>query len=306
MPITKIGMVSHNWVKDADRVGGFNVSMTPGPRVIPVSNDQSVIPQDFLPLFTLLSLSYSQLYIASSAPTSPQLYDSWYNVNTNELSYWNGSVWVKVDWTRWVKNDIWYRLGKLRISNSQLQVSNDGTNWYQVFPSLGRTVEVVADDTNSADNFKIVYLAVGQTLLVRGKNLARAAAIVPSLWIGNYYHTYSGSAWFGIFPSNMTISDGYGVWVAGNSTSATSGYTSSRNFVPMTEQANEAHNWAMFSIQIANSKMTTVSTGHGEVGTCVQPHIGSGTFPSNGYFLGSFCYEGTKINVDYFAVTRQG
>jgi len=295
-----------SWINfDADTIDGFHASLTPAPNVIPVSNNQSVIPQDFLPLFTPLSVPYSQLYIASSAPASPRLYDSWYNTNTNELSYWNGSAWIKIDWTKWVQNDIWYQLGKLRISNGQLQISNDGTNWYQVFPVLGRIVKVIADDTNSNDNFKIAYLTVGQTLLVSGKNLARAAAIVPSLWIGNYYHTYAGDYWFGIFPSNITISDGYGECIAGIGTSVTVGSTSSRNFVPIQEQANEAHNWAHFSIQIVNNKMTTASVGHGAAGTCVQICIGSGTFPSSGYFLGSFCYEGTRINVDYLAITRQ-
>jgi hypothetical protein len=257
-------------------------------------------------LNNILTIPYSRLYIQSTAPASPALYDSWYNTSTNELSYWNGSVWIKVDWTTWVQNDIWYRLGKLRISNGQLQISNNGTNWYQVFPALGRTVEVIADDTNTADNFKIVYLTVGQTLLVRGKNLARAAAIVPSLYIGNYYHTYPGEYWFGIFPSNITISDGYGQFVVGAGTSIAAASTLSRNFVPIQEQANEAHNWAHFSIQIVNNKMTTASVGHGSAGTCVQACIGSGTFPNSGYFLGSFCYEGTKINVDYLAITRQG
>jgi len=304
MPVVKVGMVSGSGL-DADTLNGFRASLTPAPNVIPVANDQSIIHQDFLPLFTPLSVMYSRLYIQSTALTSPQLYDSFYNTNTNELFYWNGLAWIKVDWTKWVQNDIWYRLGKLRISNGQLQISNDTTNWYQVFPALGRTVEVIADDTNSADNFKIAYLTVGQTLLVRGKNLARAAAIVPSLWIGNYYHTYSGEYWFGIFPSNIAISDGYGELVAGSGTSVGANFTSSRNFVPIIEQANEAHNWAIFSIQIINNKMTTASTGHNTTGTSVAAIIGSGTFPSAGYFLGSFCYEGTKINVDYLAITRQ-
>ena len=302
------GKISIDWLPqgigsnlNADKVDGFHASQTPAPNVIPVSNDQSVIPQDFLPLFTPLSIPYSQLYIQSLAPTTPQLYDSWYNTSTNELFYWNGSVWIKIDWTKWVQNDIWYRLGKLRINNNELQISNNGTNWYKVFPSLGRTVEVIADDANSADNFKIVYLTVGQTLLVRGKNLARVATVEPSLWIGNYYHTYAGHYWFGIFPSNIAISDGYGQYDGGGIAS-----TTSRSFVPIIEQANEAHNWAWFSIQIVNGRMTTASVGHGQAGTCVQANIGSGTFPSNGYFLGSFCYEGTKINVDYLAITRQG
>jgi hypothetical protein len=215
-------------------------------------------------------------------------------------------VWIKVDWTKWVQNDIWYRLGKLRINAGKLEVSNDNTNWYQVFPSLGRTVEVIADDTNTADNFKIAYLTVGQTLLVIGKNLARAVAVVPSLWIGNYYHTYAGENWFGIFPSNITISNGYGEFISGSGTEVIANYTSSRGFVPITQQANEAHNWAHISIQIINNTMTTASVGHISAGTSVGVYIGSGSFPNNGYFLGSFCYEGTRINVDYLAVTRQG
>ncbi len=293
-------------VLNADKVDGFHASLTPAPNVIPVTNTQSVIPQDFIPLFTPLSIPYSQLYIQSSTPTSPKLYDSWYNTNTNELFYWNGFNWIKVDWTTWVQNDIWFSLGKLRISNGQLEISNDERRWYQVFPALGRTVEVIADDNNSADNFKIVYLTVGQTLLVRGKNLARAAAITPSLWIGNYYHTHAWGPWFGIFPSNITISDGYGAYVEGNWTSTRANYTYNRNFVPIIKQAYEAHNWALFSIQILNNRMTVASVGHGETGACVVSNIGSGSFPSTGYFLGSFCREGVRINVDYFAVTRQG
>jgi hypothetical protein len=291
---------------NADKVDGFDVSQTPAPNVIPITNAQSVIPQDFLPLFTPLSIPYSQLYIQSSAPSIPYLYDSWYNIDTNELFYWNGSVWIKVDWIKWVQNDIWFRLGKLRITNGSLEISNNGTNWYRVFPVIGRVVEVVANDTNSADNFKIAYLTVGQTLLVRGRNLARAAAISPSLWVGNYYHTYVGGFWFGIFPSNIAISDGYGQWVTGSYGGVGAYYTSSRTFVPITEQANEAHNWAHFSVQIFNNRMTTASVGHGHAGPCVTANIGSGSFPSNGYFLGSFCYEGTRIDVDYLVITRQG
>jgi prefoldin subunit 5 len=258
-----------------------------------------------IPIFSPLSVPYSRLYIQSTAPTSPQLYDSWYNTITDELSYWNGSAWIKVDWTKWVQNDIWYRLGKLRINTGKLEISNDNTNWYQVFPVLGRTVEVIADDTNTADNFKIAYLTVGQTLLVRWKNLARAAAVTPSLWIGNCYHTYPGDNWFGIIPSNITISNGYGQYVLGYGTTVSTNYTFNRNFVPIIKQANESLNWVHFSMQIVNTTMTTTAIGHGYLGVGVTANIGAGAFTSNAYFLGSFCYEGAKITV-YSAITRQG
>jgi hypothetical protein len=34
--------------------------------------------------------------------------------------------------------------------------------------------------------------------------------------------------------------------------------------------------------------------------------MGGGLFPKTSYFLGSFCCDGTKTNVTYLAITRQG
>jgi hypothetical protein len=293
---------------DADKVDGFDASQTPSPNVIPVSNDQSVIPQDFLPLFTPLSVPYSQLYIAFSAPASPQVYDSFYNTNTNELFYWNGSAWIKVDWTKWVQNDIWYRLGKLRISNGQLQVSNDGTNWYQVFPALGRTVEVIADDTNTADNFKIAYLTVGQALLLRNKYKIRCACINPSAWSGELKHSSTNDFVYGFRPNGINISDGaiQILRAAGNSTGC-AGYTG-YSFVPIVEGTiNDSYNWAAFNF-IVLDKVYQSATGRAiDSWPSGGVFVANGSFPSNGYFIGTMTNRnGINLNVDYLIITRQG
>jgi hypothetical protein len=199
----------------------------------------------------------------------------------------------------------------LRINNGKLEISNNRTNWYQVFPALGKTVEVIANDANTADNFKIAYLTPGQTLLVRGKNLARAAAVEPSSWIGNFYITHAVENWIGIFPSNIAITDGWTQWIQTHSGSSV--YTngvSSFSFVPIADQGGDPNNWDHFSIQIVNNKMLTTAVGHGYAGISASITVSAGSFPSNGYFLGSLCSGGpasaTRINVDYLAITRQG
>ncbi|MCI4435906.1 MAG: hypothetical protein JHC33_03740 [Ignisphaera sp.] len=245
-----------------------------------------------------LVIPYSQLIISNTQPSSPVIYTSWYNTDSDVLSYYDGQNWNNVDWTIWVKNDIWYQLGKLKIDNGKLKISNDNQNWFQVYPSMGRFVEVVADDTNSNDNFKKVYLTVGQGVISRGKNIVRVSAVEPSMWNGNYYHTYAGETWFGIYPSNTLITDGVGAFNGGNRATG-------KNFVPITEQANEQNNWASISIRVVNKKMTTTSVGEGSGGGNAVVCVGYGTFPSNGYFLGRFTYEGNLVNVDYLSITRE-
>ena len=292
-----------NYSNNSDKLDGYDASLTPAPNVIPVTLNNTKLHPSFLDFDfnNYLSIPYAKLYISYTNPTSPEQFANWYDLNTDKLYIWNGSEWIEINWQDRVKADVWYQMGKLRINSNRLEISNDGSNWYQVFPCVGQVIEVVAGDV---DSFKIAYLSVGQTLLVRNKSKVRAAAVDPSLWQGCYYHTYSGLAWFGLFPSGITISDGYGAYVAGASSSTYGDATFSRNFVPITEQAGEAHNWADFSIQIVNNYMTTTSVGHGSSGAIVHAHIGSGSFPSNGYFLGITSYEGTVVNVDYFAVRR--
>jgi len=259
-----------------------------------------------IPIFTPLSVPYSRLYIQSSAPTSPQLYDSWYNTDTNKLFYFNGSAWIKVDWTKWVQNDIWYQLGKLRINNGQLQVSNNGTNWYQVFPAIGRTVEVIADDTNSADNFKIVYLTIGQALLLRNKYRIRCACVNPSIWSGMLKHSLN--SWiYGFKPSGVNISDGaIQILRATNIELGCAGYTGF-SFVPLIEGTTvEADNWVEFNF-IVLSQVYSSATGRA-ISTWPTGGVftARGSFPGNGYFVGTMTNRIANIFVDYMVITRQG
>jgi hypothetical protein len=48
MPVIKIGMVSGEWVQDADKVDGFHASLTPAPNTIPVANSSNKIADGWL------------------------------------------------------------------------------------------------------------------------------------------------------------------------------------------------------------------------------------------------------------------
>jgi len=247
-------------------------------------------------------IPYSRLQIGSAKPATPQLFDSFYDTTTNTLFLWDGQQWIEIDWVSIVQNSPEFRSGKLRITNGILEISNDGTNWYQVIPTIGATVELLT-------NGYTVFLLPGQTFVGRNTDTIPIAAVEDSQFEGTYYYPppSPGNLWFGIIPSGINISDGYGAYVAGSSGKASGNSTSNRTFIPLIEQSgtvSTCDNWAHFSISISNGVMATTSVGHGECGAVVTANIGHGTYPSNGYFIGKWCYEGNPQVVSLFSIRR--
>jgi hypothetical protein len=100
-----------------------------------------------------LQIPYSRLFIQTTPPQNPQLFDSWFNNDplTYSLSYYNGEQWVNVDYLK------------------SLVFGSDETPFDMTcFYSMGKMVEVMADDGNPADDFKIIRLMPGQSLVIRG------------------------------------------------------------------------------------------------------------------------------------------
>lgn len=259
-------------------------------------------------LISPLSLPYSQLTISNSQPSSPNIYDTWYNTNDNTLHYYDGSNWQQVDWTKWVQDDIWYKAGVMKIDSGQLKISNDNNNWYQIFPSLGRVVEVVADDTSTSDNSKIAYLAPGQSLLVRSKKLFRAAIAYPSFWRGETYYYQTGAYSAGIIPSGTSGSDGTVKAVYTSSSSTYVNSSSSLAYLTLAKNIN-AGVFKSVALHLGKNSNTLIlameaqgfsfgSTPDGEVS------FARITFPSSGYFIGSFYYNNSTTNIDYALLTR--
>jgi hypothetical protein len=274
-----------------------------------VSNYSSVSPLS--PLF----LPYSQLTISDSQPSSPNIYDTWYNTKDNTLQFYDGSNWQQVDWTKWVQDDIWYKAGRLKIDSGQLKISNNNNDWFQIFPSLGRVVEVVADDTKSDDNSKIAYLAPGQSLLVKSKTFFRAAITYPTYWRGELFYYKSGSYPGGILPSNSSGSDG-SVSAINNSTSSSSVSGSNQSSLSYLTIAKSIYSgvFKSFALQLlyySSSELHYTMTSHGmsvNYGSTSTPTgeitFSKISFPTNGYFIGSFYYNGSTTNIDYALFTR--
>jgi len=298
------------WVGiSADTVDGFHASQTPGANLIPVST--KILHPDWL-ISPVYQIPYTRLRIGTQLPNTAILYDTFYKTNTNELFVFDGQDWLKIDWQKFLVGSPEYRAGKLRVNNGRLEISNNGSDWYQVIPTIGKVVEYVASTSDPNNDPTVLYLLPGQTFVNRGIQTyrARVACVSPMSFELHYYYPppSPGYTWLGIFPSGMTISNGYGEFVTGSGTITGASYTTNRNFVPITEQAGfnpfADDNWAMVMIYVAENVMSTSSVGHGESGTCIVSCIGHGTFPSNGYYLGNFCYEGNLQNVKYFSITR--
>ena len=246
------------------------------------------------------SIPYSELYIGNTEPTAPKLWDSFYNETNDKLFLWNGAEWVEIDWEGRAENDIWYRLNKLRIQNGKLEISNNGTDWYQIYPSIGNVVRIIADDLNPSENYKVAYLSVGQTYLLKNGRRIRCASIEPSLWIGNCVHMYSEDYWFGIRPSGILISNG-GI-------TNHEGYDYlNKQFIPLLDGNIYPPNWVNYNIKIYSNQMLALSNGFISASgayTMAATTASFGSFPSNGYWIGITVHEETEIDVDYFAIRR--
>lgn len=135
--------------------------------------------------------------------------------------YGSGNDWYEIDWTKWIVNDPWYRAGKLRIYNGELQVSNNRKNWFKVIPTVGETLFFGVDPDPSYDYSPyngekyILYLAPGQSVILGSEYnyYFNVACVSPSCWRCSVFNYSYDMRLYGIIPSG----------VDGNSTGLTYG-----------------------------------------------------------------------------------
>ncbi len=246
--------------------------------------------------YALFNINYTRIFVGTSFPSSATDYDSYYDINAKKLYVYISGNWQEINWQNYIKDDRLYKEGKLRINNTTgaLEIMSSNTTWYEIIPTIGKVFEPV-----SYTGY-VYYIAPGQTYNGISSSVAPIIAINNISFKGLYFHAYSGNAWFGIFPSGIAISNGAGVFVNGSGANTTSG----RNFVPIQEQAPVNTNWADISIQVISNTMFTTSIGYGETNV-LQACLGYGSFPANGYYLGTWCYEGKPIVVNYISIRRE-
>ncbi len=250
---------------------------------------------------SIFAIPYTKLYVDINFPSGIIYdYDSFYNINTKELFVFISGTWQKVNWQQFIKSDRLYKEGRLRIndSTSALEIQSTDGRWYEIVPTIGAAFTPVSYTKY------VYYIAPGQIFNGYSSSIAPIIAINSMIYRIVEYHRSGGGYWFGIFPSGLTISDGYHGLIVGGASAFTT-YTINRSFVPVTNQSGNYINFANISMHIYNNKLTTTSVVYGEGTPYIQTEIGCGTFPTNGYYLGVWCYEGSIINVDLISIKRE-
>jgi hypothetical protein len=245
--------------------------------------------------FSEFEIPYTRLFVDTDFPTNVTEYDSFYKINTKELYIFISNSWQKINWQQYIKSDKLYKEGRIRINNSTsaLEIQNANNSWYEIVPTIGAVF------TPISYTGYVYYIAPGQTYNGFSSSIAPIIAVNNTQYKGVYSHTYPGETWFGIFPSGLTISDGGGLY------NAQTNPASGKNYVPILEQANTNANWAKFSLHINENKMYITGIGQGCSDPYAENSIGYGSFPANGYYLGTWCYDGTPINVQQVSIRRE-
>jgi hypothetical protein len=244
-------------------------------------------------------------YTPTYPTINPREYMSFYNINTKELFVYLSNSWRRINWQKFIKSDWLYDENRLRINTSTggLEIVSADNNWHEIIPTVGAVFSPIG-----YVNY-ICYIAPGQTYNAYSTSIIPIIAVNELSFKGVFDIYGADEFWYGIFPSGYVINNGTGAMVAGGiyrengKITTNSDITDSRNFVPLFESAN-ADTWANFSIHIIKEKMGTASIGYGHV-DMIQTHIGYGTFPTNGYYLGYWCYEGSITYVDHISIRRE-
>ncbi|MCI4435908.1 MAG: hypothetical protein JHC33_03750 [Ignisphaera sp.] len=276
-----------------------------------------------------LFIPYSKLNISQDGnpPHFYNLYTSYYSLPDNKLFYFDGSKWVEVNWQEQVINDPWYKLGKLRIYNNELQVSNDGITWHKTIPTVGRYVEFTHDsfDTSvelyGAPLYDPIHISVGQTYIGTSVEIINVACVSPSIWdiLDNdpYYTT-----WGGLYPSGQFVSGGWASVMNANGYSISTindwdMQIISQQYVDPSYieffQTNLDRlpfyfkgRGGRYTIHIVDNRMfsTSLYSLYG-----VDLGVGYCPFPNNGYFLGavsSYMYKRNNTDAYYsISITRR-
>jgi hypothetical protein len=269
---------------------------------------------------TPTAIPYTEMFIQTFEPSNennhdythniPNVYTSWYNPADNSLKYYNGSYWVDVNWKDWIFKDPWYKAGRLRINDNDGSLELLGySGWFKIFPSLGKVVEVYANDYDPNEDYKIIYLMPGQTFLMRNKSVVRVAIIPESYWRG--YITYGKEDWLMFKPSNQTC-------LATGDCLKFDFYSAHLN-----NDVLKGFSFKRVSSDYTNATVPFTYGGAGEFslyayngGVAINTYTSNTAFetiytsrvnlsPNVGYFLGTFYDGGNRYNIPYLAITRQ-
>lgn len=289
---------------NANKLQGYEPSFIPNPNSIVLSDVNGKINYERLPN---INNSYGRLRVGTSFPTTDlKENDLFYRTTDNRLFIRKDKNWFEIDWKQMVQSSPEWN-SRLRIQNNQLQISPDGTNWYNCIPCIGcDVIELMnIDNTNYS---QLYWINVGTTIIIKNGNhipIVYAKDIEPA-FSGMFYNITAFENWVGLRPSNITISNGLGQFVSGNNTTTSAGRATNLSIFPLIEQSNTTENWGTFWFQIRNNQRflgNSITQGFG--GNVIMTSMTSGTAPTLSYWLGTwFRQDNLQLTMSRITLTR--
>ena len=255
--------------------------------------------------------TYSKMKVGNSFPTSPNHSDLFYNQTNNTLWRYDAisSNWIPIDWQTIIKASPEYQANRLRVNSitGKLEISPDGTTWYECIPAVGNKVIELMTFDNSYFSYKY-WIAPGQTVIIRNANhipIVYTKEIEP-FFDGAYWHSYPYEYWIGIRPSNILISNGDGQCLWADNEQVRAFRATNLSIVPIHE-SSRVENWANFTLRIRNNqKFLNNSIGLGLSTYVVEVTNCSGTASSMSYWLGTwYTQNGVNFQVNILTLTRR-
>ena len=263
---------------------------------------------------------FSNYYVVSniSSHTSPSMHDLVYETSTNILWRYHGDsasahVWQQVDWRSIASIHPEYSQNRLRYTLGFLQISPDGSTWYQVYPLVGaRAIRLSSSAIDNTGYSRIFWLPIGVTANISGANhlpIAFAKTVRPVYSISSMSNT-AYEQWVGLRPNDISLSDGYGVYISSGGSSVGTNYAGSQTIFPFCEQstiAGENRIFGSICFSPSNENVLLSNTaGLGDSANYVILCLGRGTISSTSYWFGTWRWQdGTQYTPFLTTITRE-
>ncbi len=299
------GIVNNsNYANNSDKVDNFHASQTPTPNTIPVADSFGKLPSMWL----YQESPYSRMTVGTTQPTSPNHNDLFYNTSTNALQKYDSRTnrWNTIDWQTIIKASPEFIAGRLRVNSTtgKLEISPNGTNWYECIPAVGSNVIELATIDNTGYSYKY-WIAPGQTVIIRNANHIPVVynSLYSSFFVDCRMNAVSGL--LGLRPSNSTVSSHYQQLRA--SGGSVGSYESSPSIIGFSESGGVNQEMpCYFVLTISGTNFSLRSLTHMYGIAWLGIIEGVGTTPATSYWLGTlYNHTGTQFSVNYLTLTRK-
>lgn len=252
---------------------------------------------------------FSNYYVRNSLSnhTSPELHDLVYEISTNNLWRYHGDgtnhVWQRIDYFQIAKIHPEFKISRLRTVNNYLEISPNGTNWFQVLPLVG--AKIIRLDSTAIDNTsysRLYWLPLGITANIAGANhlpIAFAKDSVPCFSLKINTNT-SYEPWVGLRPNGTTLpsNNGEGQFLTASGGSVAASYTGSLSFFPLYEQSSGNSGSENFHSSIISFSTINTSILLGRGLGLLSGTIHTGTWTSRALASSTLYWFGTWFRQD--------